>query len=754
MISCKELIMCDAVIANDKISENGKSPTSMIDPSNFDDFKQKLKADKKLNKVFRSLSKIYSDTIQNGFQILSDDFGGFGVFNKTGRDLRPSFTPISFPIGIIEFLPNELKTEISDQSIMRSSRDKREKVLVGTGRFVNHSCAPNTKFFQGFSCILPYPCVRFQVIKKIGKNEEITVNYGPSFFGEGNKDCLCPFKDYHFEKSSDISKSSDDLIESDGETEEYDWTPLQISQQRVVENEPEKTETPLRSFTASLSSSSDNSTGSRKRTSFLQRKRPIKLLEDAGEKSSKILRSFISQAYADSESSPNSIASDRSFVFLPDFNTCDSEIELVSPSVPANQPYSESESESEAKSFTNLEETREEKRLQVSSFELDGEALFDFGPGFLTSVVTVHNAVLSLISLVCEHSGSDDLLFSLLKRERLIHPSSSIPSKDKLKLLISKITNRYIKTIEDFENGQLILIRFFSQLSQIVKANINQIIQYSTLKIENQDIKLEQLKNEKNIRIRIILNTDGAKVLKSCNQSAYPVWAAVADLPPILRSSFKNIILCSIWYGNKEVPWNQMFEHYEEELSQTLFVSYQGAEFEVEFITVMLITDLVCTADVLKMKQYNGFYGCSLCCMRGVHKFGAHAYPHDEVIRLRSPDLHKKCALYYEQGDIQHRSARKEKDTEANTLGVKGYPKIFEIIDNLPLTCPIDSMHQTLKGVAKDMIDFFFGLSGSTTDIDVAIKNFKKPLEFARTVRSLKHRIYFKANELKAFFCI
>ena len=85
----------------------------------------------------------------------------------------------------------DLREKLTPLTIMKSSSTSREVVLLGVARFVNHSCMPNTRYFQGYSCdYLRYRTIRFQVIRSIHPDEEITVDYGDSFFGSIDE-CKC-----------------------------------------------------------------------------------------------------------------------------------------------------------------------------------------------------------------------------------------------------------------------------------------------------------------------------------------------------------------------------------------------------------------------------------------------------------------------------------------------------------------------------------------------------------------------------------
>ena len=121
----------------------------------------------------------------------------------------------------------------------------------------------------------------------------------------------------------------------------------------------------------------------------------------------------------------------------------------------------------------------------------------------------------------------------------------------------------------------------------------------------------------------------------------------------------------------------------------------------------MLIADIVCKHNVSEKKMFNGYYGCTLWTMRGKHRFQAHFYPHKDVIIFRKPGDHFSQAQLFESGEVEFRRQNKEDDPEIESKGVQGYPRIFQINKQLPLTSPIDTMHQLLKGVAKDLFEFF-----------------------------------------------
>ena len=119
---------------------------------------------------------------------LLDKFVGFGLFNHTWRTPKPSIeSHRSFPVGLFKNVPCELQNEMSGLSFMRVELDTDELVLLGSICFANHSFAPNTIFFLGYTSPLLqyYKCVFLKVISSIQPFEEIIVSYGSNFFKDG-----------------------------------------------------------------------------------------------------------------------------------------------------------------------------------------------------------------------------------------------------------------------------------------------------------------------------------------------------------------------------------------------------------------------------------------------------------------------------------------------------------------------------------------------------------------------------------------
>ena len=102
----------------------------------------------------------------------------------------------------------------------------------------------------------------------------------------------------------------------------------------------------------------------------------------------------------------------------------------------------------------------------------------------------------------------------------------------------------------------------------------------------------------------------------------------------------------------------------------------------VTFEPILLVTDLIAKSKVLKMKQCNGFYGCTLCNQRGTHVAGSHRYLRDESFQMRSFDAHMQNIQELERGSVDELRVElgRKADCENKTLGVKGRSKAFDLI--------------------------------------------------------------------------
>ena len=214
------------------------------------------------------------------------------------------------------------------------------------------------------------------------------------------------------------------------------------------------------------------------------------------------------------------------------------------------------------------------------------------------------------------------------------------------------------------------------------------------------------------------------------------------------------ILMLLMWYFRSRFSYfDEVFCHLEEELSRTDEIIVSSKLVTLKFRPILFVADLIGKAKILKMKQCNGFYGCTLCTLRGQHFAGSQHYPHDQDFEMRSFEKHIQNLEALENGSIESYRAKygRKVDAERKTQGVKGRRKLLAVVSNLPLTAPVDVMHQLFLGVAKDLLTFFYEgmrperrqkLNAFLSDIDL-------PRELENTVRKLDSLVSFKAKELK-----
>ena len=82
------------------------------------------------------------------------------------------------------------------------------------------------------------------------------------------------------------------------------------------------------------------------------------------------------------------------------------------------------------------------------------------------------------------------------------------------------------------------------------------------------------------ITINLVLSTDRVCVSDSITESElWPVWLAIAHLPPKLCFSRKNICLASLFCGNKKPPWRLVVNHLKAELDQIFVIENHKVQF-------------------------------------------------------------------------------------------------------------------------------------------------------------------------------
>ncbi|XP_063727446.1 fibroblast growth factor receptor 2-like [Symsagittifera roscoffensis] len=109
------------------------------------------------------------------------------------------------------------------------------------------------------------------------------------------------------------------------------------------------------------------------------------------------------------------------------------------------------------------------------------------------------------------------------------------------------------------------------------------------------------------ICIDLILSTDGVTfVSSSVNHQMYPIWLSVAQLPPILRMSKKNIALAALFVGKGKPNWEEIVKQLTQELQRKVAVLMPNRRlFCLKFHVVLIVADLIAKSNFLNMYQHN-----------------------------------------------------------------------------------------------------------------------------------------------------
>ena len=246
------------------------------------------------------------------------------------------------------------------------------------------------------------------------------------------------------------------------------------------------------------------------------------------------------------------------------------------------------------------------------------------------SEVGLHNTILAMKAFCLRNNlsdrGASDLhsLFDAFLSENCF-PSNFAFMKD-LKRSFQLNTRIAVET----PGGYLCVMSFGYDIAQIVRRNWQTMVTYSNQrhsKFKHLDFSINKIPPidlvQPLITINLVLSTDGVCVSDSSTESElWPVWLAIAHLPPKLRFSRKNICLASLFCGNKKPPWRTVVNHLKAELDQVFVIE----NHKVQFRCVTIVADIPAKANVLSMYKNNGYNGCNLCTADGKTIGKSHSY--------------------------------------------------------------------------------------------------------------------------------
>ena len=688
------LAQCDLYAVKEHVERGFRIAEELVRPLSKRVFEQRIKDAEDWKETYRVVSESYRN-LDPEFVIENDRYGGYRLVYK-GTNILPAKQVLrGKPIGFVKPVPDG----ITEWSVMRSSRTGEQLLLVGPMRFVNSDCNPNCEYdFSSSNGI-----VQLKVKRQIYPGTEILVKYGDEFFEQNQCRCLT-CENILSDSADQFSNLLLDLIE---ETAREILDVLRV-QSNVFFRSPRRRGVRPKQLAQLYNTLTQDPTGD------LQ-------IEDA--------RNSIAEH---EQAASVELILPHNEIFQPDFVQLFADTE-VNPTT--DEVYSAEDSSTQEASTTLVPEILMRAsspvvysvpfHCSVSTVSCDenfilnspsNSQLEEFLSLYSKSSIGVADAT-SLIELLSANLHLTDEgtvnLFSTFKT--LLPEDNGLPSGQSFIRRMKTNFDLSVRTLKKTDTSSFCVLNFRNQISEIVRRNLDQILNYANFRKQNQGADLSE-KNAPIVKIdesgsfilNLLLSTDGVNIKKSTfKKEVWPIWLQIGDLPPKLRMSKSNIVLAALFVGSQTPPWHEIVPYLRAELVSPVDVVISEEVFLTASLKVVLIVaDLCAKAHVLNMYQFNGFFGCNYCFAEGLTIGRTHAYyPFDQQADVREPELNDRFVTLAEYGSSFE---------VRNVAGVKGRSAFSSIVEGLPLAAPIDYMHCVLLGIFPDLLKLILrGLSFS-----------------------------------------
>lgn len=267
---------------------------------------------------------------------------------------------------------------------------------------------------------------------------------------------------------------------------------------------------------------------------------------------------------------------------------------------------------------------------------------------------------------------------------------------------------------------------------------------YKSLKAKTANFKL----------LTLTLNTDGVRVFKSkAKSSLWPVQMILNEVPLQKRYKQGNIMLSGISFG-KDPDFSVYLRPLVQELKKIdedkIEVNFNGVNHKIALRVLLVSSDSPARCKVMKLKQYNGQFGCTYCLHPGETFGGSNM--------SKYPTSSKKYQLRTHAGTVK--LMKEFLETGVGRLGITGVSPLLGLIDfDLIRGSIVDYMHAVLLGIVYLLLDLWFDSENhfekyyvtprGMESVNRNIKCILPPRYFSRQPRVIEERPYWKANELR-----
>jgi hypothetical protein len=134
--------------------------------------------------------------------------------------------------------------------------------------------------------------------------------------------------------------------------------------------------------------------------------------------------------------------------------------------------------------------------------------------------------------------------------------------------------------------------------------------------------------------LSLICNTDGVQKYNSTKFSLYPLLVTVSNLPKNIRFRTENVLCAGFFYG-KKINMDKFLEKFImdlRKLNATGGIQLSNGKYKV--FCLGSTVDSVAKPKLMKISQFNGFYSCPQCLIRGVRINKATKFPYRYIFKL------------------------------------------------------------------------------------------------------------------------
>lgn len=364
---------------------------------------------------------------------------------------------------------------------------------------------------------------------------------------------------------------------------------------------------------------------------------------------------------------------------------------------------------------------------------------------YANSDLSISNFSEQFLSIVSKHRLSDIAASDMLK---LVTQALPCPN---MCPTLSQINASLKDEFEDIRvipvtDGKYYLLDMENQVSKIIERNPNIFDKPK----EAADVNYHDIHDGETVKnlcgqdgnnvlyLYVIANSDGVcprHKSKGCH--FWPFTFSIINLPPSERRKFANLVFCCFYYGQKKPDFIVFLQNV---VNHVQNFKMEFKDKIVCFKVISFLADLPAKAACLNMTQFNGYYGCSVCEIKGTYspQYRKMIYPPEKELN----DVRKS---------IDHPVYVNQSKLKKPCMGVKGPSPLSDLIQ-IPTQSVIDPMHLVYLGITKTLFTYLITKKIlSQGDISNVLLSMSVPLCFKRKPRSLEQMKFWKASEWKHF---